>query len=117
MEAQRAATENATRMANAAYHYALSVNRAWLDLWESRVDDYLELPKRLVNAQTDFIEQAFHHYREGMEKLGTLATKAMSDAQSAVRETEAAGERAARQFPIGNEGDGLGQPSEGKSEV
>ena len=53
MEAQRAATENATRMANAACHYAVSVNRAWLDLWDSRIDDYLELPKRFVNAQTD----------------------------------------------------------------
>jgi len=64
MEAQRAATENATRMTNAAYHYALSVNRAWIDLWDSRVDDYLELPKRFVDAQTDFIERAFDHDQE-----------------------------------------------------
>ena len=98
LNAQRAAAENATRMANAACHYALSLNRAWLDLWDSRLDDYLDLPKRFVSAQTDFIEQAFEHYQESMQKLGSLATKASRDAQSAVRETEAAGERAARQF-------------------
>ena len=98
MEVPRAATENAMRMTNAAYHYALSVNRAWIDLWDSRVDDYLELPKRFVDAQTDFIEKAFDHYQESMQMLRSLATKATRDAQSAVRETEAAGEWAARHF-------------------
>jgi len=95
---QRAATENATRMANAACHYALSVNHAWLELWDSNLDDYLELPKRFVNAQTDFIERAFDHYQESMQKLGSLATKATREAQSAAMETQAAAERSARQF-------------------
>ncbi len=98
VEAQRAAAENATRIANAACHYALSVNRAWIDLWESRLDDYLELPKRFMNAQTEFMEQAFDHYQESIQKLGSLTTKASHDAQTAVRETQAAGERVARQF-------------------
>jgi hypothetical protein len=58
----------------------------------------LDLPKRFVNAQTDFIEQAFDHYQESMQQLGRLATNATRDARSAVREKEAAGDRAARQF-------------------
>ena len=98
VEAQRAATENATRMANAACHFALSVNKAWLELWDSRLGDYLEIPKRLANAQTDFIEQAFDHYQESMQKLGSLASKVTHEAQSALKETQAAGERAASQF-------------------
>lgn len=98
MEVQRAATENAMRMVNAVCHYALSANRAWIDLWDSRIDDYLEMPERFADAQTDFIEQAFDHYHESMQKLRSLATKATRDAQSTVRETELAGGRVARQF-------------------
>ncbi len=98
MEAQRAATENATRIANAACHYTLSVNKAWIELWGNRLNEYLELPKRFVNAQTDFVEQAVDHYQESLQKLGDLATKATQHAQSAVKETQAAGERVARQF-------------------
>jgi hypothetical protein len=98
MEAQRAATENATRIANAACHYALSVNKAWIELWGNRLNEYLELPKRFVNAQSDFVEQAVDHYQDSLQKLGDLATKATQHAQSAVKETQAAGERVARQF-------------------
>ena len=98
MEAQRAATENATRIANAAYHYALSVNKAWIELCENRLNEYLELRKRFVNAQTDFVERAVDHYQDSLQKLGDLATKATQDAQSAFKETQAAGERVARQF-------------------
>ena len=98
MEAQRAATEMQTRMANATYHYALSVNKAWIELWNDRLNAYLELPKRFVNAQSDFVEQAVAHYQESLQKLGVLATKATQHAQSAVKETQAAGERVARQF-------------------
>jgi hypothetical protein len=86
MGARRAVTENATRIANAAIHYALSVNKAWIELWGNRLDEYLELPKRFVNAQTDFVEQAVDHYQESLQKLGDLTTKATQDAQSAVRE-------------------------------
>ena len=92
MEAQWAATEMQT------YHYALSVNKAWIELWNDRLNAYLELPKRFVNAQTDFVEQAVAHYQESLQKLGDLATKATQHAQSAVKETQAAGERVARQF-------------------
>ena len=85
-------------MANAACHYALFLNRGWLDLWESYLDDYLDAPKRFVNAQTACIEQAFDHYQESMQQLGSLATKATRDARSAVRATEAERDRAACQF-------------------
>jgi prefoldin subunit 5 len=57
----------------------------------------VELPKRFVDAQTDFVKQAVDHYRESLQKLGDLATKATQHAQSAVKETQAAGERVARQ--------------------
>jgi hypothetical protein len=72
MEAQRAATENASRIANAACHYAMSVNKSWLALWDTHLDQYLELPKRFVNAQTDLIEQVFSHYQESMQKPSGL---------------------------------------------
>ncbi len=98
LDAQRAATENATRMANAAFHYAVSINRTWLDLWDSRLDEYLGLPKQFVNAQADFIEQAFDHYQESMQKLSSLAAKATYDAESTVREAQSAGEQMGRQL-------------------
>jgi hypothetical protein len=72
MEAQRAATENATRIANAACHYALSVNKAWIELWGNRLNEYLELPKRFVNAQTEFVEQAVDHYQESLQRLRNM---------------------------------------------
>ncbi len=50
IEAQRVAVENASNMASAAFRYAISMNRAWLDLWESRVDEYFELPKRFAKT-------------------------------------------------------------------
>lgn len=98
MDAQRAATENATRMANAACHYALSVNRAWLDLWGRHLNEYMDFPKRLMNVQTDFLEHAFDHYQESLQKLGSLTAKARDEAESALRETEEEGERFARRF-------------------
>ena len=58
--ARRGATEN-KRMANSALHYALSLNKAWLELWDFRLDDYMNLPKRCVDVQTDFVEQTFDH--------------------------------------------------------
>ncbi len=102
IEAQRAATENATQIAKAAWHNALSVNKAWMELWGSRLEEYLKLPKRFVDAQTHFVEQAVNHYQESLQKLGGLATKATHDAQAAVKETQAAQDRVARQF----QGDG-----------
>ncbi len=98
LDAQRAATQNATRIASAACHYALSVNRAWLESWDSRVNDYMDFPTRFINAQTDLIEQAFDHYQESLQQLGSLAATATRDAQSAISEAEAAGEQATRQF-------------------
>jgi len=102
LEAQRAAAENASRVANAAWHYALSINRAWIDLWDSRLPDYLELPKRFALVQTDFFEQAFDHYQESVQKLGGIAKQAASkikeETESAIRDTQAAGDRAAHQF-------------------
>jgi hypothetical protein len=98
MEAQRAATENASRIANAACHYAVAVNKSWLELWDTHLDQYLELPKRLAHAQTDLIQRAFGHYQESMQKLGSVATKATQDVQSAVGETQGAADRVADQL-------------------
>ena len=86
MEAQRAAAENATRIANAASHYALSVNKIWLELWGNRLDKYLQFPKRFVDVQTDFMKEAFDHYQESVQKLAKLSAKATQDAQSAAWE-------------------------------
>jgi len=97
MEAQRAAAENATRVAKAAWDNALSINKAWMELWDNRLNEYLHLPKRLMIAQTDFLEQAIDHYQESLQKVAGLATKAAQDTQAAVKETQAAGERVTRQ--------------------
>ena len=98
IEAQRTATENACRMANAAYKYAFSVNRAWLDLWGNRLPEYLARPKRFADMQTDFFERAFDHYQESMQKFGGLAKEAKDQAETAVKEGQAAVERAVSQF-------------------
>jgi uncharacterized protein with von Willebrand factor type A (vWA) domain len=98
IEAQRAALENASHMASAACRYAITLNKTWLELWESRLDDYFELPKRFAQSQTDFMEQAIGHYQESMRKLGGLASTLTQEAQTAVHDAQAASERAARQF-------------------
>ncbi len=98
MEAQRAATENAMRVAKAAWHNTVSVNKAWMELWDNRFNEYLELPKRFVDVQTEFMEQAVEHYQESLQKLSGLATKAAQDTQAVAKETQAAGERIAHQF-------------------
>ncbi len=98
LEAQRVAAENASRMANAACQYAMSLNRTWLDLWDSRLSEYMELPKRWAEAQADFVEQALDHYQESMQRFGGIAMQAKDEAESAIKETEAAGERTAREF-------------------
>jgi hypothetical protein len=98
MEAQRAATESASKMATAACHYAISINRAWLDLWDSHLNEYLDLPKRLADAQADFLEHAVEHYQESMEKLGGLASKVSQEAEGAMREAQEASECAGQKF-------------------
>ncbi len=101
MDAQRAAAENATRVAKAAWHNTVSVNKAWMELWGNRFNEYLELPKRFVDAQTEFMEQAIDHYQDSLQKLSGLATKATQDTQAVAKETQAAGERIAHQFQSG----------------
>jgi hypothetical protein len=98
VQAQRAATENASRVASAALHYAISVNRAWLETWDGRLNDYLDLPKRFAEAQTEFLEHAYQHYQEGVQRLGGIATKVSQEAEIAVRESQEASGRAAEKF-------------------
>ncbi len=98
MEAQRLATENASRFANAACHYAESLNKHWLEFWDTHLDQYVELRKSLAHAQNDFIQQAFGQYQESLQKLGSVATRATQDVQLATRETQGAADRVADQF-------------------
>ncbi len=87
LEAQMAAAENATRMAGAAYHYAMSMNRAWLNLWNNRLVQYTELPKRLACAQIDFMEKAFDQYRDSIHQLEGMATQATNETGGALAKT------------------------------
>jgi hypothetical protein len=98
VQAQRAATENASKMATAAAHYAISLNKAWLELWDTRVNEYVEWPKRLANAQAEFVEHAFDHYQESLQKIGGLASRVSQEAETAVREAQEASDRAAQKF-------------------
>ncbi len=88
METQCAAAENSARMANVACHYAMSVNRAWFDLWN-------KLPKRLADAQTNFIEQALDDYQESIQQLGGIITKATDEAGAAMQQAASKGEELA----------------------
>ena len=86
METQRAAAENSARLASLAYNYAMSVNRAWFDLWNNRLTQYMELPKRLADAQTNFMEQAFDDYQESVQQLGGITTKATGETGAAMQQ-------------------------------
>jgi len=98
LDAQRAAAENAARMASTAYHYTMSVNRAWLEFWSKHFTQYTELPKRFAEAQTDFMERAFGHYQESIQQLSGLAGEAGEKIEEAMRETGKTGERTARRL-------------------
>ena len=109
MESQRAAAENAARMASTACHYSMSMNRACLEFWSRHLAQYTELPKRFADAQTDFMQRAMSHYQESLQQLGGLAAKAGEQIEETVRETGQAGEREGRGFveeakEIGNAG-------------
>ena len=109
LDAQRAAAGNVAHMASTACHYAVSMNRAWLGLWNNQLTQYMEIPERLTDAQTDFIEQAFDHYQESVHQLSGIARQAQEQTQGAMRqaqetgegtmrETQETGERAVQQF-------------------
>jgi hypothetical protein len=98
LDAQRAAAENAARMASTACHYTMSVNRAWLNFWTKHLTQYSEMPKRFADAQTDFVERAFSHYQESVQQLSGIAEQIEEEAKEVMRETQAAGEQAAQQF-------------------
>ncbi len=98
LDAQRAAAENAARMASTACHYTMSVNRAWLEFWSKHLTQYTELPKRFADAQTDFMEQAFGHYRKSIQQLSRLAAEAGEQIEETIRETGREGERTAQQL-------------------
>jgi len=98
LDAQRAAGENAARMAGTACHYAMSVNRAWINFWSNHLGQYTEIPKRFAEAQTSFMERAFEHYQESMQELSGLAEEFRESAQEAILESGKAGERAAQKL-------------------
>ncbi|MGA7327039.1 MAG: hypothetical protein WBX25_21770 [Rhodomicrobium sp.] len=95
-EAQIAAAENATRMAGTACHYAISMNRAWLNLWNNRLMQYTELPKRLAGAQIDFMEKAFDQYQDSIHQLGEMTTQATNETEAALEKTVHAASEMAR---------------------
>lgn len=97
-ETQKAAAENSARMANVACHYAISLNRAWFDLWNTRLTQYMELPKRMASAQSDFVEQALDDYQESMQQLGGIATKVSEEAGAAIESAASRGEEVARDY-------------------
>ncbi|MGO9459345.1 MAG: phasin family protein [Rhodomicrobium sp.] len=96
LDAQRAAAENAARMAGTTCHYAMAVNRAWLNFWSNHLTQYTEIPKRLADAQSDFVERAFDHYQESIQQLSGMAREVQEEVQEVIRETEETGKRAAK---------------------
>ncbi len=98
LDAQRAAAENAARMASTACHLTMSVNRAWLEFWGKHLTQYTELPKRFADAQSDFMQRAFGHYQESMQQLTSLAAEAEEEIAETARESEKAGEQTTKRF-------------------
>jgi hypothetical protein len=98
LDVQRTAAENAARMAGATCHYAMCWNRAWLNFWSNHLSQYTELPRRFADAQSNFFEQAFDHYQESIQELGSLASQMQSEAEDAMRETQEAGKQAAQEL-------------------
>ncbi len=101
-EMQRSAAENASHMAGTLWHYSLSMNRAWLKLWNNQLSHYTGMPERLAEAQSNFVEQAFDHYRESIQQMSGqmsgFAAQAQVEAQEIVKKTQAAGEEAMDRF-------------------
>ncbi len=112
MEEQRSAAENAVRIARAAREYIVSLNRAWIDLWNSRYTELMTIPKRVADTQCDFIERALNDYGQSLENMRTLTAKAQEETASlasrAVRESEAG----ARRLGTAAMGAGLGAAGE-----
>ncbi len=88
LDAQRAALQNATRMGSAACHFAMSMNRSWLNFWNSHISQFTEFPERFAQAQTGFMEEAFDHYQESIEQLSGLAKEAREEVQEAMAEAQ-----------------------------
>lgn len=109
LDAQRAAAENAARMASTCCHYTMSVNRAWLEFWSKHLAQYVEIPKRFAEAQTDFVERAFGHYQESMHQLGGLVEEAEEQIEETMRETGKAEEAVTQRFL--EEAKEMGKPS------
>jgi hypothetical protein len=121
LDAQRAAAENAARMASTACHYTMSMNRAWLSLWSNQLSHYSEIPERIAEAQAGFMQQAFDHYEESMQQMSGFAKQAEEEVQDAMRKTRKAGEWAGQQFRAEAEdlGRGIGKinrPKKGRTE-
>jgi hypothetical protein len=112
LEAQRAAAENAARMATTACHYTMSLNRAWLEFWSKHLTQYTELPRRFADAQSDFVRQALGHYQESIQQLSSITEKAQEELKEEAEESEKAGERTARHFM--DEAKEMGKPSRSK---
>ncbi len=101
-EMQRSAAENASHMASTLWQYSISMNRAWLRLWNNQLSHYTEMPERLAEAQSNFVEQAFDHYRDSIQQMSGqisgFAAQAQVEAQEMVKKTQAAGEEAVDRF-------------------
>jgi Phasin protein len=109
LDAQRAAAENAARMASTACQYTMSLNRAWLEFWSKHLTQYTELPKRFADAQTDFMKRAFGHYQESIKQLSSITEDAQEEFQEAAEESGKAGERTAHRFM--DEAKEMGKPA------
>ncbi|SRR5579883_317015 len=87
MQAQLEAAENATRIAGAACNYAVSVNRAWLELWTNSITQFTHLPRRLADMQRELVEEAIGDFQESMQQFGEFAVQASEEAEDTVRQS------------------------------
>ena len=87
MQSQNTAVQNATRMTGQVCQYAMSINRAWFNLWSTMVMDYAALPRRLTNAQVDFIGDVLKGFEETGQEMGGLVLHAEEEAEEAMQDT------------------------------
>jgi len=87
MHTQNVAVQNATRMTGQVCHYAMSVNRAWFNLWSTMLMDYAALPRRITSAQVDFMGDVLKGFEETGQEMGGLVLHAEEEAEEAMQDT------------------------------
>jgi hypothetical protein len=68
-------------------HQVMSMNRAWFNLWSTLTMDLAALPRRITNAQVDYIGDLLSSFEETGREMGNLVLHAEEEAEDAFQKT------------------------------